>query len=147
LAEARAAGLSGDRVVLAPPTAGMAEHLGCYHQVDIALDPFPYHGTTTTCEALWMGRPVVSLAGDRHASRVGVSLLTAAGQGDCIAASPADYVRITCALAADPVGLAGRCAGLRPTLAASPLLDHASQARRFGAALRQCWENLTHAAA
>jgi len=145
LAEARAAGLPTERVVLTPPLAAMADHLGTYHQVDIALDPFPYHGTTTTCEALWMGRPVVTLAGDRHASRVGVSLLTATGQPDCVAATTDDYVRIAAALATNPVALAARCAGLRPALLASPLLDHAGQARRLGAALRRCWEDSAHA--
>jgi predicted O-linked N-acetylglucosamine transferase (SPINDLY family) len=140
LAEARLAGIPGDCVVLAPNAAGLADHLACYHGVDIALDPLPYHGTTTTCEALWMGRPVISLAGDRHASRVGVSLLTAAGQADCVAMTPDEYVRIASGLAADPEALAARCRGLRAALSASPLLDHAGQGRRLAAALRQCWE-------
>jgi predicted O-linked N-acetylglucosamine transferase (SPINDLY family) len=147
LAEARQAGLPAERLVLAPTTAGLAGHLACYHRVDIALDPFPYHGTTTTCEALWMGRPVVTLAGDRHASRVGVSLLTAAGQSDCIASSPDEYVRIAAGLAADPEALAARSAGLRDALRASPLLDHAGQGRRFGEALRRCWEDSAYATA
>ncbi len=147
LAEAARAGLPPTRVSLIPPTAGLAEHLAAYGRVDIALDPFPYHGTTTTCEALWMGRLVVTLAGDRHASRVGVSLLTAAGQADCVAATPGDYVKICARLAADPAALAARSAGLRAALQASPLLDHAAQARRFGAALHRCWEEGKHAPA
>ena len=69
-------------------------HLALYHQVDIALDPFPYNGTTTTCEALWMGVPVVTLRGDRHAGRVGASLLSQIGLTDLIANSVEEYVEI-----------------------------------------------------
>ncbi len=145
LAEAQLAGIPGERIVLTPTVAGLANHLASYHGVDIALDPLPYHGTTTTCEALWMGRPVVSLAGDRHANRVGVSLLTAAGQSDCIAATADDYVRIATGLAADREALASRCRSLRAALKASPLLDHVGQGRRLAAALRQCWEESAHA--
>ncbi|MFX9081385.1 hypothetical protein ABTN40_20130, partial [Acinetobacter baumannii] len=72
-----------------------------YHEIDIALDPFPYNGTTTTCEALWMGVPVVTLAGDRMISRIGISLLTAVGLDDLIAETRDDYVRIAATLAAD----------------------------------------------
>ncbi len=147
LRAATQAGLPRDRLTLAPPTAGLGDHLASYHRVDVALDPVTYHGTTTTCEALWMGRPVVSLAGDRHASRVGVSLLTAVGQGDCVAATADDYVRIATRLAADPSALAVRCAGLRAAVSASPLLDHAGQARRFGEALHRCWNESNHATA
>jgi predicted O-linked N-acetylglucosamine transferase (SPINDLY family) len=107
--------------------------------VDIALDTFRYHGTTTTCEALWMGVPVVTLAGDCHMARVGASLLTAAGHPDWIAREAGDYVRIAAALAADPAQLGRLRQGLRAHLQESPLLDHAGQAVRFGAALRSCW--------
>jgi predicted O-linked N-acetylglucosamine transferase (SPINDLY family) len=76
-----------------------------------------------------------------------VSLLTAAGQSDCIASSPDEYVRIAAGLAADPEALAARSAGLRDALRASPLLDHAGQGRRFGEALRRCWEDSAYATA
>ena len=78
------AGLDLARVELIERTADVAAHLALYQGIDVALDTFPYHGTTTTCEALWMGVPVVTLAGDRHASRVGVSLLQAAGHPEWV---------------------------------------------------------------
>jgi predicted O-linked N-acetylglucosamine transferase (SPINDLY family) len=70
----------------------MQSHLELYHQVDLALDPFPYNGTTTTCDALWMGVPVLTRCGQTHASRVGASLLTCVGLTDFIAHTDADYV-------------------------------------------------------
>lgn len=139
LARFTAAGLPADRIDLCDRTAEVEEHLTHYHRVDIALDTFPYHGTTTTCEALWMGVPVVTLRGDRHASRVGASLLTAAGHPEWIASSPDDFVRIAVALAADPDKLVGLRSGLRAELKRSPLFDYTGQGSRFGAALRQCW--------
>jgi protein O-GlcNAc transferase len=92
-----------------------------------------YNGTTTTCEALWMGVPVVTLAGDRHAARVGASLLTAAGMPDLIAADRADYVAKAVALAADRSGLDRRRKAQRTHLAASPLLDAPRFAEKFAA--------------
>ncbi len=133
------AGIEPERLQILPTMVGVAEHLAAYARIDVALDPLPYHGTTTTCEALWMGRPVVTLAGDRHVRRVGVSLLHAAGQADCVASTPDEYVEIAAALAGDPERLASRVAGLRAQMAAGPLLDHAGQARRFADALRSCW--------
>ncbi len=138
LARLRAAGIAEERVELLGPTRGVAAHLAMYAKVDVTLDPFPYHGTTTTCEALWMGRPVVTLAGDRHASRVGASLLTAVGHPEWIAETEADYVRIAAQLAADRARLAAQCHGLRDTLRGSVLMDHVGQAARFGEALLAC---------
>lgn len=132
-------GVSADRVHFAERTQGTLEHLAMYHRVDIALDTFPYHGTTTTCEALWMGLPVVSLRGDRHLARVGTSLLSAIGHPEWIASDVDEYVRIAVGLAEDPARLAAHRAGLRGEIAASPLGDHAGQTARFAAALRDCW--------
>ncbi len=129
------------RVELLGRTPNIASHLSLYEQMDIALDPFPYHGTTTTCEALWMGVPVVTLAGDRHASRVGASLLSAAGHSEWIAHSTDDYVKIAAQLALSPETLAACRRSLRDDLRRSPLLDHAGQAGRFGDALLRCWQS------
>jgi len=108
--------------------------------VDVALDTTPYHGTTTTCEALWMGVPVISRRGDRHASRVGASLLRAVGHPEWSVESDADYVRTAVRLVADRPALAALRAGLRRQMAESVLCDHAGQAQRLGTALRGCWE-------
>jgi predicted O-linked N-acetylglucosamine transferase (SPINDLY family) len=133
------AGLDLQRVELLPHTRETAAHLALYHRVDIALDTFPYNGTTTICEALWMGVPVITLVGDRHAARVGQSLLQAVGHDEWIGTTADDYVRRAVALAADPARLGAVRAGLRREMMASPLLDHAGQAQRFGDALRRCW--------
>ena len=135
-----AAGLPVERVEFLERTANTAEHLALYGRVDISLDTFPYHGTTTTCEALWMGVPVVTLMGDRHVARVSGSLLTAIGRAEWVAQTPDDYVRIATELAADRAKLATIRAGLRDEVRNSPLGDHAGQSARFAAALRQCWQ-------
>jgi protein O-GlcNAc transferase len=116
-----------------------AEHLGEYAQVDVALDTFPYNGVTTTCEALWMGVPVVALAGDRHAGRTGLTLLTHAGVPELVADSEEQYLEIALALARDPARLAGYRSGLRARLRASPLLDAGEFTRHLEAAFRELW--------
>ena len=140
-------GLPADRIDLLDRTADTNDHLALYHRVDIALDTFPYNGTTTTCEALWMGVPVVTLRGDRHAARVSASLLASVGRPDWIADTPEEYVNLAVGLARDPARLGFIRAGLRDALLASPLLDHAGQARLFGAALRSCWRDWCHSQA
>jgi predicted O-linked N-acetylglucosamine transferase (SPINDLY family) len=135
----QADGVSPDRIILVDRTTDPRDHLNLYRLVDIALDTYPYHGTTTTCEALWMGVPVVTLRGDRHAARVGASLLTAAGHPEWIADDETSYVRIAAELAADVSRRTALRTGLRDEMKRSPLLDHAGQAARFGAALRACW--------
>jgi len=136
----RRRGVAAERVELVPWAADGAAHLALYDRVDIALDPFPYHGTTTTCEALWMGVPVVMLRGGRHAGRVGASLLSQAGLADLIAGSVEDYVDTAAALAADPARLAGLRRSLRPRMAASPLCDAAAFARNVETAYRTMWQ-------
>jgi len=133
-----AVGVDPARVEMIDRTRSAQAHLELYARVDVALDPVPYHGTTTTCEALWMGRPVVTLAGEEHRSRVGVSLLAACGHPEWVAASEAEYVRIAVALAADPAGLADIGRGLRGSMERGALLDHAGQALRFWTAVADC---------
>ena len=128
-----------ERVELCERTRTLAEHLAAYGRVDVSLDTFPYNGTTTTCEALWMGVPVVSRVGDRHASRVGASLLQAVGHSEWLAADWDDYVAKAVALAGDPSRRAELRRGLRLEMQASALLDHRGQAARFGTALRRMW--------
>jgi len=135
----REAGLPQSRVELLERTLSQQEHLALYNQVDVALDTWPYNGTTTTCEALWMGVPVVTLAGDRHASRVGESLLRAVGQQAWVATSEDAYVELCASLATAPASKDAVRSELREALKGSLLLDHPGQAARFFSALRQAW--------
>ncbi len=143
-AAARFASAGGDasRVECLPPGKGTREHLECYARLDVSLDPMPYAGTTTTCESLWMGVPVVTMAGTTHASRVGVSLLSAAGfdgSEGWIARNEDEYVSIAARLARDRAALARTRAELRGRVHASALCDGKAYARRFGGAIRRCW--------
>ncbi len=132
--------LAPERLELRRFAANYGGHLGLYERMDIALDTFPYHGTTTTCEALWMGVPVVSLAGGSHVSRVGVSLLGNVGLPELVATNPEEYVRIALALARDLPRLAQLRSTLRERMAASPLMDAPRFARDLEAAYRQMWK-------
>jgi len=111
-------------------------HLEAYRDVDIALDTGPHNGATTTCEALWMGVPVVTVAGDRSQARMGVSVLTAGGCAEWIATDGAGYVRIAQYLAGDLDALQTIRGGLRAKLSASPLMDGRQFARDFEEAMR-----------
>ncbi|MFO1320454.1 MAG: tetratricopeptide repeat protein [Burkholderiales bacterium] len=125
--------LGGDaaRLDLEGQQPGFDQHLARYGDVDIALDSFPYGGTTTTCEALWMGVPVVSLAGRVHAARVGASLLTQVGHPEWIASTAERYVDIAVALAEDPAALARFRRALRNEMRESALTDPADFTRRL----------------
>ena len=132
-------GIRAERLALRDWQRSKADHLASYGAVDVALDTFPYNGTATTCEALWMGVPVVTLAGDRHAARVGASLLSTVGLADLVATDAASYVSIAAGLAAEPARLARLRAEMRRRMTASPLMDAAAFTRRLEAAYRDLW--------
>jgi protein O-GlcNAc transferase len=113
--------------------------LAQYGDIDIVLDPFPYSGGLTTCEALWMGVPTVALPGETFASRHSTSHLCNVGLADWVAADLDDYQRIAIERAADPATLATLRAGLRARVKASPLCDAPRFGRNLGAALRGAW--------
>jgi len=132
-------GIESERVELLGWLPNPADHLGTYSRIDIALDTFPYHGTTTTCEALWMGVPVITLAGRTHASRVGVSLLSNVGLPELISQTSEEYVQIAAGLAADLPRLAELRQSLRQRMQSSPLMDAPRFARNVEAAYRKIW--------
>jgi protein O-GlcNAc transferase len=115
------------------------QHLDAYGEIDIALDTFPYNGTTTTCEALWMGVPVITLAGPVHMSRVGASILHCTDLDELVAHDDTQYVNIAIELARDEARRRTLRAELRTRLAASPLLDHAGFIGRLEAQYRHAW--------
>ena len=114
--------------------------LACYHEIDIALDTFPYNGGLTTCEALWMGVPVVTFPGETFASRHGLAHLTAAGCTSTIARDIDDYAEIAVALAGDIPRLAAIRAKLREQVAVSPLCNGRQFADHFGMLMREVWK-------
>lgn len=118
-------GIDTARLIIAGFTASRADHLNSYGTTHIALDTFPYCGTTTTCEALWMGVPVVSLAGNTHVSRVGASILTAVGVPELIATSRDEYITRAVELARDPDRIALYRQTLRSKMLSSALMDAA----------------------
>jgi len=116
------------------------EYLGHYQRIDIALDPFPCNGMTTTCDALWMGAPVLTMPGEMPASRAGLSILSSIGLGEMAASSEEDYVRIAAALAGNLPRLADLRATLRQRMQASPLMDAPRFARNVEAAYQKMWQ-------
>jgi protein O-GlcNAc transferase len=131
--------IEADRVELLPAVPSVVAHLELYNRVDIALDTFPYHGTTTTCEALWMGVPVISLAGPRHVSRVGVSILNNIGRAEWVAASKDDYVAKAVRLAEDLSQLTAARASMRDRMKTSPLMNAHAFVNELQSAYRACW--------
>ena len=117
----------------------MSDHLGLYSRIDIALDTFPYNGTTTTCEALWMGLPVITLAGSRHAGRVGVSLLSQVGMDEFIADDKRAYVEVAARLAGDREKLRRLRVDLRKRLAGSALCNSVAFVQNVENAYRNMW--------
>ena len=136
-------GISTERVEM---RAFSRDHLAEYGDMDIALDTFPYTGGITTCEALAMGVPVITLRGASHGARFGESLLTNANLAELIADTPADYVQIAATLASAPETLAALRTNLRTILAHAPLTDARTYVRDVEAAYAEIWERFVHAA-
>ncbi|MBV8535211.1 MAG: tetratricopeptide repeat protein [Alphaproteobacteria bacterium] len=135
----RGLGDERSRVEFVTAEAGRGEHLALYHDVDVALDPFPFTGSTTTFEALWMGVPVVTLAGAAMAGRWSASILHTLKLDELIAGSREEYVRIAAGLAGDLARLAGLRAELRGRVAASPLCNGQARARQVERIYRALW--------
>lgn len=145
LARYAAHGIGAERLILENPIGNRGGHLAAYGLVDIGLDTFPYNGVTTTMEALWMGVPVLSLAGDRFLARQGVGILTHAGLSDWIAADTDELVAKAVAFSQDQTSLTQLRAGLRERILSSPLLDARRFARNFEDALWGMWKKYKEA--
>jgi len=133
-------GIDAERIQLQGRTLTVEDHLKYYNKIDVALDTFPYNGTTTTCEALWMGVPVITLKGNIHMSRVSASLLTAANMPALIAETKADYIRIATQLSSNITELKTLREMMRESLLKSSLLDHKAFADSFYTMLQQLWK-------
>jgi protein O-GlcNAc transferase len=134
-------GIAQDRLELIAWVPSKSDHMKLYEQIDIGLDTFPYNGTTTTCEAMWMGVPVISLCGNRHAARVGNSLLQQVGLQELIADSKTAYIEVARRLAGDVAQLQRLRASLRQRVMASSLADAPGFTRRMESAYHTLWQS------
>jgi protein O-GlcNAc transferase len=132
-------GVKPNRLDLLPWTS-YTDYLSTYHQADLVLDPFPFSGSTITCESLWMGVPVITCPGETFASRHSSSHLTNIGLTETIVRDHDAYVELAISLAGDPVRLQGLRTGLRERMASSPLCDGRRFANNLSARLQQVWE-------
>jgi FkbM family methyltransferase len=133
-------GIDPKRIFLYGGFAADEDHLNLYNQVDLHLDSIPYTGCTTTCEALWMGVPTLTLAGTRKMERMSASILHSVGLDDCIAHSAVEYVQRAIALAKNPDYLQSLRSNMRERMQQSPLLDVKNIANTLEAAYRQMWQ-------
>jgi predicted O-linked N-acetylglucosamine transferase (SPINDLY family) len=140
MAEFAGYGITAERLILAAHDAGHFEHLDRYNTIDIGLDPFPYNGTTTSFEALWMGVPIVSMVGDRYTSRMGISILSNLGLSEFLADTQEDYAAIATRLAGDMARLSGLRSGLRNRMKNSPLTDGKQFTADLENAYRKMWQ-------
>ena len=136
----RSCGIDENRVRLLGFIPSNTGHMSTYDVMDVALDPFPYNGTTTSCEALWMGVPFITREGDRHCARVGMSLLQSVGLDDWITYSDEEYVAKAVEIAQDKEGLKALKKSLRDRMIQSPLCDHVGFAKKFGTAMKEMWK-------
>ncbi len=132
-------GVAADRIELRAAVEPLDQHLANYRDVDVALDPFPFNGSTTSFEALWMGVPVVTLLGERMAGRWSASMLRALDLDDLIAGDETRYIEIASALAQDPPRLDRLRTDLRPRLKASSLMDGGARTRQLERVYRALW--------
>jgi predicted O-linked N-acetylglucosamine transferase (SPINDLY family) len=132
-------GISADRLTLTAWIADKGGHLNLYNEIDIALDPYPYNGATTTCEALWMGVPVITRRGGTHTSRMGASILRAVGHTAWIADDDEAYACIAGTVARDDEGRALWREQSRDLLPRSELFDEAGFVRDFERVLMRAW--------
>jgi predicted O-linked N-acetylglucosamine transferase (SPINDLY family) len=133
-------GIESHRVQLQGYDPSLHAHLQTYHGIDVALDTFPYNGTTTTCEALWMGVPVITLAGRAHVSRVGASILERVGLKELAASNEAAYHAAAVDLGRNAAKRRELCASLRGRLIRSPLADAPPFVRGLELAYRSMWK-------
>lgn len=133
-------GIMPERIKLLEHHLSHAEHLNSYQHIDIGLDPFPYNGATTTCEALWMGVPVIVLAGESHVSRVGVSLLNSIGRPELIADSMDEYIQKSVSLGNDPTRIQEYRNRLRSAMRNSGLTDRKTFCASFEKILKKIWQ-------
>ena len=138
VAQFAAHGIAPDRLILEGHSP-LAEALEAYNRVDIALDPFPFGGGTTTAQTIWMGVPVVTLRGDRWVGRMSESILSAVGLPELVAANEIEYVEIALRLAADLPGLAERRSALRSLVEGSAFCNGVGFTRQLEAAFRGMW--------
>ena len=131
-------GVAGERLTFCGKLPAREFHRKL-QQVDIALDPFPVNGATTTCESLWQGVPVLTLVGGRFLSRAGLSVLSAAGLPEFAATTQEEYIQTAIKLATDLPGLAEIRAGMRERLKGSPLLDQQRFTRNLEGIYRDVW--------
>jgi predicted O-linked N-acetylglucosamine transferase (SPINDLY family) len=133
-------GVEGTRLTVEGKAPHHSDLFARYNDIDIALDTFPYSGGLTTCEALWMGVPVITKPGDTFASRHSLSHLANVGAAELVADNLSDYVARTVDLAKDVSRLAGMRSELRGRMAKSPLCDGERFASDFTAAMRKIWQ-------
>ena len=136
-------GIAEERIVLHGYESETQNHLGLYSLIDVGLDPFPFNGATTTCEALWMGVPIITLLGNRHVGRVGASILSNIGLNDFIAQDIDAYIEIAIKVANDVNYLKDVRKNLRMRMQNSPLCDGFSFAKDIEVAYQDIWKQYT----
>lgn len=140
LAQMSALGVENWRIDCVPLEKSTSSHLAMYDRVDIALDTFPYAGTTTTCESLYMGVPVVTMSGGCHAHNVGKSLMTVVGLDEFVSRDVDEYVRVASSIAKDSHKISSVRSGLREKLLRSPLCDARGFTRSLESVYRELWQ-------